>query len=155
MSVDLNENIWAKTMPDYSDPAYPAVVFLHDQESGHNVEARLEQAVAELRRALLSKELVDDPTFQSFFAVLKSMYPQDIGDRWGASEQVLTRHTDWEMPEDYIGPSVEVMRTQLNASELADFTYYVFTNTGLEGADDPRQQFLDELRGNTAPEVAH
>jgi hypothetical protein len=161
----LGESIAVSTAPDYSVDSVPTRVILHNIVTGHKEEKNLAETVSQLTEALRRPELADDPVIQAFFGFLKSMYPKDQGTRilkpidpedtepgLGASQWLLTPEDPWPIPEAYIGPTLEVMGTQLPTSQLAEFTYYVFTNTRLEGdLGDPRQVFLQELREQANP----
>jgi hypothetical protein len=162
----LGKRVSVNTAPDYTVVSFPTRVYLHDKVTGYHEEASLAETVSQLTEALRRPELADEPAIQAFFGFLKSMYPKDQGTRtfkeihknknvpYGASPWRLTPQDPWPLSEDYVGPTLEVMGTQLTASELADFTYYIFTNTGLDGLDDPRQVFLQDLREQAHPPSA-
>jgi hypothetical protein len=161
----FGEKVPIYTAPDSTAGRFRTRVFLQDTVTGYDQELGFAETVSQLTEALRRPELANDPIMQAFFDFLKSMYPKDKGTRsiesimhpedtgtpYGASPWKLTPQDPWPVPEDYVGPTLEVMGTQLTASELMDFTYYVFTNTGLDGLDDPRQVFLQELREQADP----
>ena len=131
--------------------------YRHYAELGDGPEISMEDAVDSLRQAFDDPCLFTDPRFNDFRKYVKSFYPQTIFDENGLSAatrlipSIVRFPIDIEGLEADPGPSRELLGQQLTLYDVMGFTNYLLSNTTLEGPEDPRLIWLEELRGDREP----
>lgn len=154
MSRLLPSGIWSKTG---FAPIEEGMVHYAEIE---DKQVEITEAVDLLRQAFDDPNLFADRRFDEFRRYIKSFYPVRRFDEDGFSSSERLEPAMQVFPLDIVdleedpGPMRQVLGQALTLYDIMSFTHYVLTNTELQGKDDPRAQWLEELRGDRDPHAA-